>query len=103
MEFQTILLRAKFHIHTNHLHITTPDHVIGCLNYVEQYNPYIHFIPGQDNIIANKLSWLDHLDKSVLLKGEQVFVLKDSVSEGMDFSNDPLLIKCFLHLLPLLV
>ena len=104
-EFRTMLLGAVLHIHTDHLNITTnnttPDRVIRWLNYVEQYNPYIHFIPGKDNVIADTLSRLDRLEESVLSKDKQVFVLKDSVSKGMDFADDPLLIECFLHLPPL--
>ncbi len=96
-----MVLRAMLIIHTDHLNITTSnitlDHIISLLNYVEQLNPYIHFIPDNSNIIANKLSWLDRLKEALLSKGKQVFVLKDSVSKGMDFTNDPLLIECYLH------
>ncbi len=49
------------------------------------------------------LSQHDHLEESVLARDNQVFVLKDSVSKGMDFANDLLLIKSFLHLPPLAV
>ncbi len=73
------------------------------VNYVEQFNLYLHFIPGKDNVIADTLSRLDCLEESVLLKDKHVFVLKDSVSKGMDFADDPLLIECFLHLPPLAV
>ncbi len=62
-EFHTMLLGTVLHIHTDHLAIktnnTTPDHVICWLNNVKQYNPYIHFIPDKDNVIANTLYWLD--------------------------------------------
>jgi len=106
-KFCTMLLGAVLHIHTDHLNITTnnitPDCIICWLNYIEQFNPYIHFISGKYNIIAKTLSWLDHLEESILSKEKQVFVLKDSVSKGMDFANDPLLIECFLHLPPLAV
>ena len=58
-EFRTMLLGAELHIHTDHLNITTnnttPDRVIRWLNYIEQYNPYIHFIPGKDNVVADTL------------------------------------------------
>ncbi len=77
--------------------------VIPWLNYIKQFNPYIHFIPGKDNIIAITLSWLDRLEESVLSTDKKVFDLKESVSKGMDFVNDPLLIDCFLHLSPLVV
>lgn len=65
--------------------------------------PYISFIPGKDNIIADKLSWLDGLEQSVLSKDKQVFVLKDSISNGMDFADNPLLNECFLHVPPLVI
>ncbi len=45
---------------TNQLNITThnitPDHFICWLSYVEEYNPYIPFIPGKENEIADTLS-----------------------------------------------
>ncbi len=106
-KFCTMLLGAILHIHTDHHNITTnnttPDHIICWLNHFKQFNPYNHFIPGKDNVVANTLSWLDRLEESVHSKDKQVFVLKDSVSKGMDFANDPLLIECFLHLPPLAV
>ncbi len=106
-EFCTMLLGVVLHIHTEHLNITTnnttPEHVIHWPNYIKQFNPYIHFIPGKVNIIANTLSWLDPLEESVLSKDKQVFVLKDSIPKGMDFADYPLLIECFLHLPPLAV
>ncbi len=100
-------INPSIHIHTDHLNITTnnttPDCIICWLNYIEQFNPCIHFIPSKDNGIADTLSWLDRLEEYVLSKEKQVFVLKDLVSKGMDFADDPLLIKCFLHLPPLAV
>ncbi len=53
-----MLLGSVLHIHTSHLDITTnnttPDCFICWLNYVEQFNPYIQFIPHKDNVIADK-------------------------------------------------
>ncbi len=78
-DFCAMLLGAVLHIHTDYLNITTKnikhDHVIGWLNYVEQFNPYILFILGKDNYIANTLSWLDHLEEFVLSKDKNVFVI----------------------------
>ncbi len=97
-----MLLGAVLHTHTNHLNITTnnttPEHDICWFSYIEQFNPYIHFIPGKDNDIADTLSHLHCLEESALSKDKQVFVLKDSVSKGMNFANNPLLIECFLQL-----
>ncbi len=100
-----MLFGAVLHINSNHLNITTnnttPDCVISWINYVEQFNPYIHFISGKNNVIVGNLSWIDRLEEYVILKDKQVFLLKDSVSKGMDFANNPLLTECFLHLPPL--
>ncbi len=91
-----MLLGAKLHIHTDHQNIntnnTTPDYIIHWFNHVEQYNLYIHFISVKDNIIADTQSWLDRLKEAFVSKGEQVFVLKDSVSKGMDFAGVLLLL-----------
>ncbi len=96
-KFCTMLLGAVLHIHTDHFNImtnnTTPDHVIRWLNYVKQFNPYIHFIPYKDNIIADTLSWLNCLEESILSKDKQVFVIEDSISKVMDFA-----VFCICHL-----
>ncbi len=93
-----MLLGAMLYNHTKNLNTTKnntmPNFIIFWLNYVEQFNPYIHFIPGKDNVIADTLSWLDKHEVQVLSKEVQVFVLKDSISKEM---NDPLLMECFLH------
>ncbi len=93
-----MLLGAILHIHTDHLNITTnnttPDIVIPWLNYVEQFNPYIQYIPGKGNIIFHMLSWLDCLEEYVLSKDKEAFVPKDSVSNGMEFVDDQLVIRC---------
>ncbi len=53
--FHTMLHGARLHIHTHHLNNTTnnnsADHIICWLNYVDQFNPHIHFIPGKANIM----------------------------------------------------
>ncbi len=76
-KFCTMLLGEVLHIHTDHLKITTnnttPDSIICWLNYVELFNPYIHFIPGKGNVIANTFTWLNHLEESVLSKDKLVF------------------------------
>ncbi len=85
-KFCTMLLGAVLHVHTDHLNITTnnttPDLVIHWLNYIEQFNPYIHFISGKDNVIANTLSWLDCLEESILSKDKQVLFLKTLSPKG---------------------
>ncbi len=72
IKFHTMHLDAMLHIHTDHLNITTnnatPDCIICWLNYIEQFNPYIHFILGKDNVIADTLPWLDCLELSIVSK-----------------------------------
>ncbi len=96
-----MLLGAVLHIHTDHLNITTnnktPYHIICWLNYVKQFNPYIHFIPGKDNNVADTLSWFDCLEELVLSKDKQAFILKDPVSKGMDILFS-LNVFCICHL-----
>ncbi len=75
-----MLFGAVLHINSNHLNITTnnttPDCVISWINYVEQFNPYIHFISGKNNVIVGNLSWIDRLEEYVILKDKQVFFSK---------------------------
>ncbi len=42
--------------------------------------------------------WLDHLNESILTKGEQIFALNISVFKGMNFPEKPFPVECFLHL-----
>ncbi len=104
-EFHTILLGAESHVHTDHLKITTNFITLDCVifwrNCIEKFNTCIHFISGKGNTIADTISWLDHIEESVLSEGEQVFVLNDSISKRGDIAGDLLLVECFLHLLPI--
>ncbi len=86
MGFHTILLGAKLHIQPDHLNFTTnnttPDCIICWFNYVEQYIPYIHFISGKDNVIANTLSWLNSLKESVLSRTNTCLLSKIPSPKG---------------------
>lgn len=102
INFCTMLLGAKVHIHikTNHLNIaaynTTPDCVICWLNYVEQYNPHIHFLAKTMSLLTLSHVLINSsLNDSILSKGDQIVVLKDSISKEIDFVNDLLHIACF--------
>ncbi len=52
------------------------------INYIEQFNPYIHFIPGKDNIIADTLSWLDCLEEFFISKTNKYFFSKTLSLKG---------------------
>ncbi len=61
-EFCTVLLSSELHIHTDHLNITidntSPNFIIHWLDHIQQFNTYIYWIPGEENVVAN-ISCLD--------------------------------------------
>ncbi len=68
-EFHTMFLGTKLHIYTDHWtsHYYHKQHHFWLhyycwLNYIEQFNPYIHFNLSKDNVIANMFAWLDCLE-----------------------------------------
>ncbi len=86
-ESHTMLMGDERHICTNHLNITTidtsPDHVIWWINYVEQYNPYIHFIHCKDNVIAGPV-W-DLLDATLVHTQEEQILSTQMLTKVHDF------------------
>lgn len=62
-EFKTILFGQQIKIHTDHENLTsntlTSDRVMRWRLYIEEYSPDLHYIKGEDNVVADALSRMD--------------------------------------------
>ena len=67
-EFHSMLLGASIHVYTNHCNLTfeglTTQHVLHWLNKIEEFVPWLHYIEGPKNILADNFSWLHCLPSS---------------------------------------
>ncbi len=102
-EFRSMLLGAELFIYTDHKNLTFANlnccHVLCWRLYVEEYGPTILYHPGKKNVIANTFSRLPRRDVSPIPVGENApVVLLDFTSKGLDISDDPDLLECFLNL-----
>ena len=65
-EFRNILLGQKIKVHTDHENLTyktfNSDRVMRWRLYIEEYSPDLHYVKGENNIVADALSRLDIAD-----------------------------------------
>ncbi len=101
--FHSMLLVAKLFIHTNHTNCTFANLNCCCILrwqlFVEEYGPTILYHPSKKNVIAYTFSGLPRCDGLPVPVGENVpVVLFNFTSKGLNISDDPDLLECFLNL-----
>lgn len=73
-EFRNILLGHKVVVHTDHKNLTcknfNTERVMRWRLILEEYGPELHYIKGEDNIVADALSRLDMLEPKEYLEEE---------------------------------
>jgi hypothetical protein len=76
-EFQSMLLGAEIHVHTDHKNLTfnndiKTQRVLRWCTKIEEFLPYFHYIRGEKNILADNLSHLHRLPTPAqLANGEE--------------------------------
>ena len=59
----------------------------------------MHYIKGQNNIIADAFSWLDQIDDSQCLEGKNApLKMPRELEQGCDIVQDSQMLECFLNL-----
>ncbi len=65
-EYQSMLLGAELHIHTNHKNILnivdSSQRRLQWISYVDEYGPELHYVEGSANVVADTFSWLSWKD-----------------------------------------
>ena len=104
-EFQSMLLGAELHIHTDHKNILNVGNLseqrLCWIFYVDEYSPTIHCIEGPHNIIADIFSRLSRKDVPSTLVGKiAAHVVSNSELESLYLSliDDKEILQCFLNL-----
>ena len=104
--FRTMLLGSEIHIHTDHKNLTfanlNTQRVLRWRCYLEEYSPTMHYIKGQNNVIADAFSWLDWINDSQCLEGKNApFEMPRELEQGCDIVQDAQMLEFFLNVPPL--
>ncbi len=103
-EFCSMLFGFKLFTYTNHKNLTFAN--LNCCialflhSFVEEYGPTILYHPAKKNVIADTFSCFPCCDVLPILVGENdLLFLFNFAFEGLDISNDPNLLDCFISLI----
>ena len=59
----------------------------------------MHYIKGQNNVIADAFSWLDQINDSQCLEGKNApLEMPRKLEQGCDIVQDAQMLECFLNL-----
>ena len=102
-EFRMMLLGLETHIHTDHKNLIfanlNTQRVLQWQCYLEEYSPTMHYIKGQNNVIADDFSWLDQIDESQCLEKKNApLEMPHELEQGCDIVQDAQILECFLNL-----
>jgi hypothetical protein len=104
-EFQSMLLGAELHIYTDHKNILNAGNLseqwLRWVYYVDEYGPFINYIEGPCNVIADTFSRLSRKDVSLTLMGKTAaHVVSNSEFESLYLSliDNKEILQCFLNL-----
>ena len=73
-EFRTMLLGSERYLYTDHKNLTfanlNTQRVLWWQCYLKEYSPTMHYIKGQNNVIADAFSQLIQINDSQCLEGK---------------------------------
>jgi hypothetical protein len=100
-----MLLGAGIEIFTDHKNLTynssANQRIIRQLNYLEEYSPRYHHLPGELNVIADVISRLpcrDDISYPSEEEKERLSKIDISLYHCTSIHDDPELVECFLNL-----
>jgi hypothetical protein len=92
-EFQGILLGAEIHVYTDHKNLTfnndiKTQQVLRWRTKIEEFPPYLHYIQGEKNILADYLSRLHRLPSPAQLAKGKKLIEPAVVSDNEDEEDE---------------
>jgi transposase InsO family protein len=99
-EFRSMLLGAEIHIHTDHKNLTfnkdiKTQRVLRWRTKIEEFSPFVHYIEGEKNILADQLSRLEILPSPAQLAKGKKLVEPAEVTDDEDEDESYFLEKEF--------
>jgi hypothetical protein len=92
-EFRSMLLGAEIHVHTDHKNLTfnsdiKTQRVLRWHTKIEDFLPYLHYIKGEKNVLADNLSRLHRLPTPATLAKGKKLVEPAEVTDDEGNSDD---------------